>query len=160
MGRRIDISSSGGFSLMELLFVLAVLGICLAAGTVSFGGGLRRGEARGAAQSWQAATAWAQIGVLWQGGAARLEYSSGDLRVSHEYGLCGGSLGRSAPAVPVTTNVPRWARAEGATLLLTGTLASPDGGGSLYFHAFNTADRVIVRPETGLTVRSLVEVPQ
>jgi prepilin-type N-terminal cleavage/methylation domain-containing protein len=157
MERRIHISGSGGYSLVELLVVLVVLAICLALGTLLLANGVSAQEARGAAQSVQAGIAWAQIGVVWQGGATELTYLSGVLELSHDQGLCGGDLGRSAPAVRVTTNVGRWSAGDGVTVTFTGGLASPDGGGSLYFRALAGSYRLVVRPETGLTVRSRVE---
>ncbi|MBN1629942.1 MAG: type II secretion system protein [Thermoleophilia bacterium] len=155
MGTRIHISLSGGFSLIELMVVLAVLGICLAGGVAALGNGVSAVETRGAAQDWQAAAAWAQVGVLWQGGSTRVAYDSGSLSLSHEFGLCGGELGHSAAAAHVQTNTARWEAAEGIAVAFGGSLASPDGGGSLYFHNRGGTYRVVVRPESGLTVRSL-----
>jgi prepilin-type N-terminal cleavage/methylation domain-containing protein len=157
MSERTDISCSGGFSLIELLFALGVLGMCLAVGGLALDNRLSTQEARGAAQSWQAAAAWAQVGVLWQGGSTRFAYDFGSLSLVHDYGLCGGGLEQSAPGVSLTTNVARWSDDEGATVAFAGNLASPNGGGSLYFHAQGNAYRVVVRPESGITVRSLVE---
>jgi prepilin-type N-terminal cleavage/methylation domain-containing protein len=158
MGRRIHISESGGYSLIELLLTVAVLGICLVAGSLSLIHGLRNQEARGAAQSWQAAATWAQIGVLWHGGSTETKYASGSLAVRHDLGLCGGDLGPSAPAVPVRTNLSRWRESGGVVVSFTGALASPDGGGSLFFDALQGSYRVVVRPESGLTTRTRVEV--
>ncbi len=158
MGRQIHILSPGGYGLIELLFVLAMLGICLAAGTVSLAAGLQIQEARGVAQDWQAASAWAQLGVMWQGGSSGVKYVSGSVAVNHEQGLCGGDLGPVSSAVPVTTNLARWRVGGGLAVGFGGSLAAPDGGGSVYFHAGRRAYRVVVRPESGLTVRSWVEV--
>lgn len=157
MKRRINILCSGGFSLIELLLVLAVLGVCLVAATVSLGGGIGKQEAREAAQSWQAAASWAQVGVLWQGGSAALRCGSEGLAISHEFELCGGDLGSAAPTVPVTSNLARWRDGDRVAVSFGGSLGSPDGGGSLYFHASGTAYRVVVRPESGLTTRNWVD---
>lgn len=157
MRRQTHISGTHGYSLIELLLVLAVLGISVVAGSVSLAHGVRTQEARGAAQTWQAAAGWAQVGVLWHGGAAELGYSREALMVSHDLGLCGGDLGSSAPAVPVTTNLARWRDGDGVAVRFGGSLASPDGGGSLYFDALTGSYRVVVRPESGLTLRSRVE---
>ncbi|MBN1630512.1 MAG: prepilin-type N-terminal cleavage/methylation domain-containing protein [Thermoleophilia bacterium] len=151
----VHIPSSAGFSLIELLVVLAVLGICAAGGVAALGDGLAAVETRGAAQDWQAAAAWAQLGVLWQGGSTRTAYESGSLSLSHEFGLCGGDLGRSAAVAGVVTNVARWRAAEGIVVTFGGSIASPDGGGSVYFQRRDGAHRVVVRPESGLTARSL-----
>lgn len=129
------------------------MSVCLAVAMISLGGGVGIQASRGAAQSWQAAAAWAQVGVLWQGGAAEVAYGLQGLGVLHEYGLCGGSLGSTAPTVSVSTNLARWRDGEGARVGVGWDFASPDGGGSLYFHASDSAYRVIVRPESGLTVR-------
>jgi prepilin-type N-terminal cleavage/methylation domain-containing protein len=148
---------SDGFGLLELLLVVSILGSCLLAGSVSLVHGLRAQQARGTAQDWQAAIAWAQIGVLWQGGSTRVGYSPGSIRLSHDLGLCGGDLGSSAPAVPVGTNLSRWRDADGVAVSFAGTFASPDGGGSLFFDALQGSYRVVVRPESGLTTRTRVE---
>lgn len=148
-------SPSAGFSLIELMVVLAVLGICLIGAVTALGEGLSAVGSRGAAQDWQAAAGWAQVGVLWHGGTARAAYDSGSVSVTHEFGLCGGDLGDSAAATHVTSNVARWRAAGAVAVTFTGGLASPDGGGSLYFHDRGGTYRVVVRPESGLTVRNL-----
>jgi prepilin-type N-terminal cleavage/methylation domain-containing protein len=157
MTKRIYIPGPGGYSLIELLVVLAVLSLCLLGGSLSLAHGVRIQEARGAAQSWQAAAGWAQLGVLWHGGAVQLECAPGTLAVSHDFRLCGGDLGSSAPPVPVTTNLARWRNGDGVAVTFSGSLASPDGGGSLYFDASTASYRVVVRPESGLTLRTRVE---
>lgn len=154
MGIRHVISYSDGFSLIELVLAVAVLGVCAAIGCVALDGAMSSREARGAAQSCQAAAAWAQIGVLWQGGGARLSYASGSISVVHDYGLAGGSLGRLAAEAPVTANPARWRDGDGAVLAFGGNLASPDGGGSVYFRGRGDVYRLTVRPVSGLTVRS------
>lgn len=152
------LQSADGHTLVELVVVLALLGICLVAGLVSLTPGYSAQNARGAAQSWQAASAWAQTGVLWHGGSATVDYSNGSVDVIHDLALCGGSLGPSAPAVGADANVKRWTSAGGVEVTFGGPLASPDGGGSVYFDALRTRYRVIVRPVSGLTVRSLAAV--
>ena len=143
--------------MIELLVVLAILGICMTAGSVSLAYAVRTQQARGAAQNWQAAAGWAQVGVLWHGGSVRLSYAPGSLALSHDFGICGGDLGQSAPTVSVTANLARWRDPEGVAVTFGGALASPDGGGSLHFQASKGSYRVTVRPESGLTVRSWVE---
>ena len=154
MGSRVHISSSQGFSLIELLLVLTVVGACAVLGVAVLTDGLGAQQARGAAQGWQSASAWAQIGVLWQGGSSDLTYGRGDLAVSHDLGLCGGDLRGVAPEASVATNLHRWSRGEQTQVSFGGTLASPDGGGSMIFGDDRVAYRVIVRPESGLTVRT------
>ena len=155
MRTRFDISYSGGFSLIELLLALCVLGVCLAFGVAALSGSLRTVEGRGSAGSWQAAAAWAQVGALWHGGSTELAYESGSLSLSHEYGLCGGRVDGGSPHVPVATNVARWRHGSAAAVVFGGPLASPDGGGSLFFRAGAGTYRVVVRPESGLTSRAL-----
>jgi len=154
MGSRANICPSGGFSLIELLLVLAVVGLCLAGGAVALVGAPGGANARGAAQCWQSAAAWAQIGVLWQGGTGTLVYGHGDCAQSHDRGLCGGDLGGVAPDAPVGTSLPRWAGSQNVTVAFAGDLASPDGGGTLYFGCEGASYRVVVRPVSGLTVRT------
>ena len=147
-------ASSGGYSLIELLLVVAVFGVCLTIGSFSLVHGLRAQEARGAAQGWQAAATWAQIGVLWHGGSTEVGYDAGSLVLSHDLKLCGGDLGPSAPAVPVRTNLARWREGEGVTVSFKQKFASPNGGGSVFFDALEGSYRVVVRPESGLTTRT------
>jgi len=154
MRRRHTPIPSDGFTLTELVFAVAVLGICALVGIAALDSGVSSRQARGAAQSCQAAAAWAQVCVLWQGGDARLSYASGSVSVAHEYGLSGGSLGRLAAEAPLTVNTARWRDGEGAAVTFGGSLASPDGGGSVYFHGRADTYRLTVRPVTGLTVRS------
>jgi prepilin-type N-terminal cleavage/methylation domain-containing protein len=149
---------AAGYSLIEVLVVLAILGLAGGVGSLSLSHGLRHQEARGAAQVWQAASAWTQVGVLWRGGSGRITYSGGDLSLSHAASLFGGDLGMVAPAAPVDTNLTRWAREGGVSVSFSGVLASPDGGGSVFFNSWTGSYRVTVRPETGLMVRSWVAV--
>ena len=160
METQTDRSAVGGYTLIELVMVLAILGICLVAGSVSLVRGLAREESRGAAQSWQAAAAWAQVGALWHGGSVRLAYESGSLSLSHDFGLCGADLGAALPPVPATANLARWRDGIGVAVKFGGALASPDGGGSLLFGAGGGDYRVVVRPESGLTVRTAAEAGQ
>lgn len=154
MHRHKQLPSTAGYSLIELLVVVAILGLAGTLGAVSLCQGLRHQEARGAAQVWQAASAWTQVGVLWRGGSGRLTYQEGDLSLSNDASLFGGALGGVAPAAPVDTNLQRWAKYGGVSIAFSGTLASPDGGGSIFFDSSRGSYRVTVRPETGLTVRS------
>ena len=146
--------SERGHTLVELTVVMALLGICMVAGVVSLASGVGTQEARGAAQSWQAAAAWAQVGVLWHGGSVALDYEDGALELAHDFSLCGGSLGPSAPVVAASANVARWVAGGGVGVAFGGALASPDSGGSIYFDSLGTRYRVVVRPASGLTVRS------
>lgn len=156
MRRLVHFHPQGGFSLVETMMVLGVLAICLTIGAVSLAAGLRALDARGAAQVWQAAAAWGQVGAVWQGGVATLTCSPGRLAMNDD-GRYGGDLGASAPAAPVSANLARWVKGQGVVVRFVGGFASPDGGGSVYFRALSGGYRVVVRPESGLTVRSRVE---
>ena len=140
-----------------MLLVLALLGLCFAAGGVALSRGVAAVEARGAAQAWQAASAWAQVGAVWQGTGTEVGFDSGRLAVRAETGTGGSDLGASAPAVPAIANVVRWRQGEGVVVRFLAGSACPNSAGSLYFRAPGTDYRVIVRLESGLTVRTRVE---
>ena len=148
--------SQSGYSLVEVLLVLAVLGVCLAAGTVSLAHGIGTVEARGAAQTWQAAAAWAQTGAIWQGEDVGLRYDSGHLSAETLSSARGGDLGAAAPVAPVIANLVRWRLDQGVVVHFLGGSAYPDGAGSLYFQAPLSSYRVTVRLESGLTTRTRV----
>ena len=139
----------------SLLFVLALIGVCACIGALGGAHALRAREAKGAAQGWQAAAAWAQTGTLWHGGHTGLMCSGSALALDNDFGLCGGTLAIGIPPVPVSGNVPRWRTAMGSLVTFGGSQASPDSGGSLFFGTDSLSYRVIVRPESGLTARSL-----
>jgi hypothetical protein len=141
---------------MELLVVIGLLAICSVVGSVGITGGLQIQRARGAAQVWQTAAAWAQVGVLWQEGSTELRLGRVGLRLDNDLGLCGGSLGQSGPTVPTSSNVSRWAELDGVTVSF-GHLGAPDGGGSVFFQGWRSAYRVVVRPESGVTTRSVIQ---
>lgn len=146
-----------GHSLVEMLVVLSLLGLCFAAGGVALAHGVAAVEARGAAQGWQAAGAWAQVGAVWQGSDAEVSFESGHLAVTAETGTGGSDLGTAAPAVPATANVARWRQGEGVVVRFLAGSAYPNSAGSLYFRAPGGDYRVTVRLESGLTVRTRVE---
>ena len=154
--RETSLRKAAGSSLLELLLVVGILGVCLAAGRLPLADGLSRQEARGAAQDWQAAAAWAQVGVLWHGDGSSIAYGAERLAVAQDSDLCGGDLGEAAPSVSVSANVNRWISGDETSVRFLGPSASPDGGGSLFFDAGGTSYRVIVRPESGLTARTWV----
>jgi prepilin-type N-terminal cleavage/methylation domain-containing protein len=145
--------SQSGYSLVEVLLVLAVLGVCFALGAVSLAHGIGTVEARGAAQSWQAAAAWAQAGAMWQGEDVGLRYDSGRLSADTSLSAGAGDLGSAAPVVPVVANLVRWRAGLGVVVRFLGGSAHPDGAGSLYFQAPLSSYRVTVRLESGLTTR-------
>lgn len=146
-----------GLTLIELMVALSVLAIVGTVCVVSLASGLRQQEARGAAQAMQVASGWAQVGVLWRGGKGTVSYQGGSLSVSHDSLLFGGDLGTAGPSAPCESNLARWSRADGVSLSFAGWSASPDGGGSLFFSAAGGSYRVVVRPESGFTVRSWVD---
>ncbi len=159
MNASLQIKASSGHTLVDLVIVLALVGICLTAGMVSLASGVGTQQARGAAQSAQAAAAWAQTDVLWHGGSVRVGYDAGAVDLTHDLDLCGASLGCAAPVADVSTNVARWRDGEAIAVTFTGDLASPDSGGSLYFDALQMRYRVMVRPESGLTARGFSVLP-
>jgi hypothetical protein len=146
-----------GHSLVEVLAVLSLLGVCFAVGGVLLAHGLTAVQARGAAQGWQAAASWAQTLSMWQGTTSDLQFDSGHLAITASVGANGGDLGASAPPVAAFANIARWQRGEGVLVRFTGGTASPDSAGSLYFKASGEDYRVTVRLESGLTVRTRTE---
>jgi prepilin-type N-terminal cleavage/methylation domain-containing protein len=139
-----------GFTLVESLFVLALLGVCLLVGSLSLSAGLGRLGARGAAQVWQAAGAWAQVGALWGGEAVTVEATSSSVAVVRS-DRSGRHLQEVSPAAAISTNLARWRSQGGVAVRFAGLSAAPDGGGSLYFTNLRASYRVVVRPESGLT---------
>jgi prepilin-type N-terminal cleavage/methylation domain-containing protein len=156
MGRRISPFRQQGHSLVELLLVLAILGICFAAGTTSLARGLRTVESRGAAEAWQAAATWAQTTAVWHAEPTEVRFGSGHLSVAADSASNSGDLGASAPDVPVGANVVRWQQGEGVVVRFLSASAHPDSAGSLYFRSLDGEYRVTVRLESGLTVRTRV----
>ena len=146
-----------GHTLVELLFVLVLLGLCLAGGGVALSHGITAVEARGAAQAWQAAGAWAQVAAVWQGAPRDVRYALGRLAVSSDGEASGADFGAFAPSVPVLANVVRWQEGEGVAVRFLATSAYPNSAGSLYFQAPGADYRVTVRLESGLTTRARVE---
>jgi hypothetical protein len=138
--------------LVEMLVVLALL---VSAALEAWPRGLAGVEARGAAQAWQAASAWGQVGAIWQGAATEVSFESGRLAVAGT-ASGGGDLGPAAPPVAAIANVIRWRQGEGVVVRFLAPSASPNSGGSVYFPAPSGDYRVTVRLESGLTVRTRV----
>jgi hypothetical protein len=152
--RGLTCSCGRGYCLVELMLVLTLIGFCVGVGCISWLESLSRSEARGCAQSWQAAAAVGQVGVLWRGGRSEVSAGAEGVRVMHEPGCGGLALDGCVSVCPIAVNVSRWRVPDGAKVTFSGQIASPDSGGSLYFGGASGSYRVIVRPETGLTVRS------
>ena len=146
-----------GHSLLEVSVVLSLLGLCFALGATFLVRGLSNVEARGAAQTWQAAAAWAQTGSVWLGADSDLLFDSGRAAVGSTAEAGGGDLGGSCPATDVIANVVRWQQGQGVVVRFLGGTAHPNSAGSLYFTASGGAYRVTVRLESGLTIRSRTE---
>ena len=149
--------SPSGYTLIELMVVLALIGVLLMLGAMSLSPGVARQEARGAAQSCQAAAAWGQLDVLWRGGAAKVEVTSERISVTNDLGGLADGIGSLFRGVDVSANVPRWSTLQGVILGFGGPFASPDSGGSVYFKGSGGAYKVTVRPESGLTARAWVK---
>jgi prepilin-type N-terminal cleavage/methylation domain-containing protein len=146
-----------GHSLIELLVVLSLLGIALAVGTTLLARGTSTVEARGAAQTWQAAATWAQTGSVWLGTVTDLEFDSGRIAVRAEGEGAGGDLGAAAPAAVAVPNVAHWKQGDGVDVRFGAGTAYPSSAGSVYFRCPAGDYRVTVRLESGLTVRTQVE---
>lgn len=153
MAGRPDNDPSHGFTLVEVLVTLCVLTALVLGATAGAGIALDRQQARGAAQVCQAASAWAQSKAIWSGASSVARYDGGILSVQDGTpdGAAQGEL--SAPEAKTDANVSRWRLGDGIGLTFGGGFGSPDSGGSLYFGSTNGRYRVIVRPESGLTLR-------
>jgi prepilin-type N-terminal cleavage/methylation domain-containing protein len=158
MWRRISLFDDSGHSLVEMLVVLVVLGLLFAAGGLALSRGIQSVEARGAAQAWQVAGTWAQLSAVWQGVATEVHFDSGRLAVRSDLEANGGDLGAAAPATPTVANVARWQLGDGVVVRFLAGTAYPNSAGSLYFRAPSGDNRVTVHLESGLTVRTRVEV--
>ncbi len=145
-----------GYCLAELMLVLSLLGIFLTLGMLQFSGGLSRQQARCAAQSSQAALAWAQTSALWRGGTYQVLLEGEDLTVTGLADDGDAASEVSTPACEVSSNVVRWNTSQGIRLRFLDPFGAPDSGGSLYFGSHTPDYRVTVRPESGLSVRSVM----
>ncbi len=154
------VSGQSGHSLVELLVVLVLLGICLAIGLVLLPRGIETVEARGGAQIWQVAAACAQTGAVWQGTNEVLESSPAGLAVAADPGGSSWDLGSAVPPVAEVANVPRWRTAQGVIVVFAALSGHPNAAGSVYFKAPGDDYRVTVRLESGLTRRSCEEAAQ
>lgn len=140
----------------ELLLALGLLSVFLLLGIAQLSGSVDRQQARSAAQSAQAAIAWAQTDVVWHGGVREVKLDEQGLTLTAADGGVGADMGVLVPTSPVTANVSRWNILDGVAIRLLYPFASPDSAGSLYFGTDDPAYRVIVRAESGLTVRRSV----
>jgi len=150
----LELTHTHGFTLVELLVVLGVVAICLAGALLSLQSGFAMHTARGAAQCWQAAAAWAQTDVIWRGGSRTIFAGSSDLSIADGKAVNHVTFNQAMPECVITANPTAWQLPDQVRVRFTGEFASPDGGGSLYFHAPRGAYRVVVRPVSGLSVRS------
>jgi prepilin-type N-terminal cleavage/methylation domain-containing protein len=149
-------SCAHGFSLIELMVVMLIFMVVAGLGTLCLGRSLGHEETRGAAQTWQAACAWTQLGVLWQGGSGRVTCARGYLAIAHSASRFGGVQAACGSSTSVSSTLARWTLPDGVSVVFSGALASPDGGGSILFRSPGAGFRVAVRPESGLAVRSWV----
>ena len=143
--------------MVEMLLVLALLGVCFAVGGVALSRGVEAVEARGAAQSLAGSR---YLGASRRGVAGschRGRLLLGRLAVRSDIGTGGADLGAAAPAASAIANVVRWQQGEGVVVRFLAGSAYPNSAGSLYFRAPSGDYRVTVRLESGLTVRSRVE---
>ena len=143
-----------GHSLVELLVVLALLGIALAVGTTLLARGTSTVEARGAAQTFQAAATWAQTGSIWLGTGTDLEFGAGGIAVRASAGAAGGDLGSAVPAVTAVPNVAYWKQGDGVVVRFGAGTGYPNSAGSVFFRCSAGDYRVTVRLESGLTART------
>jgi prepilin-type N-terminal cleavage/methylation domain-containing protein len=141
-----------GYTLIELLLVLALLAVCLALPAASVVSGLHCVEARGACQAWQVAAAQAQLESVWSG--ARVAVSVGGSGLSVGPNGAEETAAQQPPAVDASSNVARWNRVALVTVTFVGPFGSPDGAGSVYFGDAGTGATAVVRLESGLTRRT------
>ncbi len=142
-----------GYSLAEVMLALSLLAISFTIGLFAFSSSLQRQEARASALSTQAATAWAQTGVLWLGGQGAVSYGDSGLAVCNEATGRDGDLSGLVPQARVSANISRWRTSDGVLLHFLDPFAAPDSGGSVFFECNDGAYRLVVRPVSGLTSR-------
>lgn len=143
-----------GFTAVELLVVLAVVAICVVVAAACARAGLLMQSARGAAQCWQAAAAWTQVEVMWRGGSRTIVATPTDLRLVASSGDTHSDLGEFPAVSSISANPASWLLSDEVRVRFTGEFAAPAGGGSVYFRSQAGSYRVVVRPVSGLTVRS------
>jgi hypothetical protein len=78
------------------------------------------------------------------------------LKVDGEVDDLGADLGLMAPSADVDANVSRWDTGDGIAIEISDPFGSPDSGGSFFIGTGAYVYKVTVRPESGLTTRSLV----
>jgi Tfp pilus assembly protein FimT len=155
MKSRRDIDSlRSGYCLAELLVVLSLVGISLSLGMAAFTHVLEHQQARGAAQTVQAAVAWAQVGAAWRDADSEVALTAGRLTVGSGPHNDPSDLGLVAPSASVSANVSRWQTARGVILRFLTPFGAPDSGGSLRIESGGASYKITVRPESGLTSRS------
>ena len=140
-----------GHTLLELLVVVAVLGVAALLPLLTLTRVLDTVGARGAAQTWQGAAVLAQSSALWTGGPVGV--AAGSDRIAVDAGTGALDLG-SADGLAVRTNFPHWVQPSGTRVSFDGAFGSPDGAGSITFGEPEWGTRVVVRLETGTTRRS------
>lgn len=143
-----------GHTLIELLFALALISVCIVVGLAGVVGALRALEARTSAQAWQAAASAAQSRAVWTGYSTRVASAPSGFSLPGSPAATDGSsrqLGH-LPTQP-SVNVGRWRAATGTVVTFVAGSAAPDSGGSLFFGSHQTLARVVVRVGSGLTTR-------
>lgn len=147
-----SLTEAGGYTLVELLVVVCLLGVAVAIPSLSLLRALDRCEARNTAQVLQGSVAQAQVDAIYLGSDEEVVCTESSVRV----GSTGVTFHASLSCPPPETNVPRWRTPNGGVgIEVLSPFGSPSSAGSVVFLPGGGGARVVVRAASGLTRRDV-----
>ena len=145
-------TEAGGYTLVELLVVVCLLGLAVAIPSLSLLRALNRSEARNTAQVLQGSITQAQVDAIYLGCDKEVACTESSVRV----GSTGATFNASLSCPSPETNVPRWRMANGGVgIQVLAPFGSPSSAGSVVFLPSGGGARVVVRAASGLTRRDV-----
>ena len=148
----VRLNRAGGFTLVEVLVVVCLLGIAVAMPGLSLLRALDRVQARNTAQVLQGSITQAQMDAVRLGLDGRVLCTERSLQVGPEGATFHAPISCPSPE----TNVSRWRAPQGGVSIgLVSPFGSPDSAGSVIFLPGGGGVRVVVRMASGLTRRDV-----